>query len=67
MSAEPLTEEQEPGEDRSAYDGVLRVYHLAKRQEWQVDDVPWGESRRCRRGKARRSAARDAWTCGAPS
>ena len=30
-------------EDRSAYAGVLRYYHLAKRAEWQVRDLPWGE------------------------
>src|SRR4051812_428226 len=30
-------------EDRSAYDGVLRYYELAKRAEWQVRDLPWGE------------------------
>jgi hypothetical protein len=35
--AEPLTE------DRSAYDAVLRYYELAKRAEWQVRDLPWGE------------------------
>ena len=39
MSAEPLPEEQE---DRSAYAGVLRFYHLAKHQEWVVADVAWG-------------------------
>src|SRR6058998_4235670 len=31
-------------EDRSAYAGVLRYYELAKRAEWQVRDLPWGES-----------------------
>jgi len=29
-------------ESRPEYAGVLRFYHLAKHQEWQVDDVPWG-------------------------
>ena len=43
MSAEPLPAEQEPQEDRSAYAGVLRFYHLAKHQEWMVRDLPWGE------------------------
>ena len=28
-------------EDRSAYEGVLRYYELAKRAEWQVRDLPW--------------------------
>jgi 1,2-phenylacetyl-CoA epoxidase catalytic subunit len=32
--------EQHP---RSEYSGVLRFYELAKRQEWQVRDLPWGE------------------------
>ena len=43
MSAEPLPAEQEPQEDRSAYAGVLRFYHLAKHQEWMVRDLPWGD------------------------
>jgi len=30
-------------EDRSPYAGVLRYYDLAKRAEWQVRDLPWGE------------------------
>ena len=29
--------------DREAYSGVLRYYELAKKQEWQVRDLPWGE------------------------
>ncbi len=33
----------ETGEDRSALAGVLRSYELAKRAEWQVRDLPWGE------------------------
>ena len=32
-----------PAEGREAFDGVLRFYELAKRQEWQVKDLPWGE------------------------
>jgi hypothetical protein len=43
MSAEPLPAEQELQEDRSAYAGVLRFYHLAKHQEWMVRDLPWGD------------------------
>lgn len=34
----------ELAEDRSAYEGVLRYYELAKRAEWQVRDLPWSES-----------------------
>src|SRR5881398_4242710 len=29
--------------DREAYSGVLRYYELAKKQEWQVRDLPWGD------------------------
>src|SRR5437660_11515312 len=32
-----------PAEGREAFGGVLRFYELAKRQEWQVKDLPWGE------------------------
>src|SRR2546421_124271 len=32
-----------PSEGREAFSGVLRFYELAKRQEWQVKDLPWGE------------------------
>ena len=28
---------------REAFAGVLRFYELAKKQEWQVRDLPWGE------------------------
>jgi 1,2-phenylacetyl-CoA epoxidase catalytic subunit len=34
---------EKPGEDRSAYAGVLRYYELAKKAEWQVRDLPWNE------------------------
>jgi hypothetical protein len=39
------TEELEVEEqmEREAYAGVLRFYELAKKQEWQVRDLPWGE------------------------
>jgi len=33
----------EPGTDRSPYAALLRFYELAKRAEWQVRDLPWGE------------------------
>src|SRR6266508_6726041 len=41
MATEPLTEERTEG--REAYAGRLRFYELAKRQEWQVRDLPWGD------------------------
>jgi 1,2-phenylacetyl-CoA epoxidase catalytic subunit len=30
-------------EGRSTYEGVLRYYELAKKAEWQVRDLPWGD------------------------
>src|SRR6266496_2460183 len=39
--AEPVVERQH--EDPTAFAGVLRFYDLAKRAEWQVRDMPWGE------------------------
>jgi 1,2-phenylacetyl-CoA epoxidase catalytic subunit len=30
-------------EERGAHDSVLRYYELAKKAEWQVRDLPWGE------------------------
>src|ERR671928_1555227 len=41
MATELLIEPRADGED--AFAGVLRFYELAKRQEWQVRDLPWGE------------------------
>lgn len=44
MEAETLPQQAgERGEDRSAYAAVLRYYELAKRAEWQVRDLPWGD------------------------
>jgi len=44
MATEQLPETPEaPTEDRAAFAGVLRYYELAKRAEWQVRDLPWGE------------------------
>jgi hypothetical protein len=50
--------------EREAYAGVLRFYELAKKQEWQVRDLPWGaippipESKGAAQKVARR---RDMW------
>ena len=45
MDVAELTEPRpDTGEDRAAYAGVLRYYELAKRAEWQVRDLPWGEA-----------------------
>ncbi len=44
---EPLLEAERAAADDAAHDdkarGVLRFYELAKKQEWQVRDLPWGE------------------------
>ena len=51
-------------EDRDAYSGVLRFYELAKRQEWQVRDLPWGELPPIPEGKGspeRRARRTDMW------
>ena len=40
--ATPQVTEDATG-DREAYAGVVRFYELAKKQEWQVRDLPWGD------------------------
>jgi hypothetical protein len=54
--------ETEPGQD--AFAGVLRFYELAKRAEWQVRELPWGELPPIPEGKGsseRRTRRRDMW------
>jgi 1,2-phenylacetyl-CoA epoxidase catalytic subunit len=54
--------EEAPREER--YAGVLRYYQLAKHQEWQTGDLPWGERPPIPegRGSAERRARRsDMW------
>ena len=63
MSAEPVAERPE-AEDRARFAGVLRFYELAKHQEWQVRDVPWGELPPVPEGKGspeRQARRRDVW------
>src|SRR6185503_16130488 len=51
-------------EEREAFAGVLRFYELAKRQEWQVRDLPWGEMPPIPEGKGsdvRKARRRDMW------
>jgi hypothetical protein len=60
VSAEPIAET----DDRAKYAGVLRFYDLAKRVEWQVRDLPWGELPPVPEGKGtpeRRARRRDIW------
>jgi hypothetical protein len=62
MATEPVTEERPEG--REAYEGVLRFYELAKRQEWQVRDLPWGEVPPIPEGKGspqRQARRKDMW------
>ena len=51
-------------EGREAFAGVLRFYELAKRQEWQVRDLPWGELPPIPEGKGspeRQARRKDMW------
>src|SRR5580765_5994868 len=53
-----------PAEGREAFTGVLRFYDLAKRQEWQVKDLPWGQLPPIPEGKGtpqRKARRRDMW------
>jgi hypothetical protein len=55
--------ENPPGA-RDSFAGVLRFYELAKKQEWQVRDLPWGEMPPIPEGKGtpqRRARRRDMW------
>jgi hypothetical protein len=54
----------EKQDERAAYAGVLRFYELAKKQEWQVRDLPWGEIPPIPEGKGtpqRKARRRDMW------
>ena len=51
-------------EAHEAFKGVLRYYELAKRQEWQVRDLPWGELPPIPEGKGseqRQARRKDMW------
>src|SRR5665213_2760109 len=43
MEVEERAEEAPEGAHRRDLSGVFRYYELAKRAEWQVRDLPWGE------------------------
>ncbi|MFL5919771.1 MAG: ferritin-like domain-containing protein [Gaiellaceae bacterium] len=50
--------------ERGEYAGVMRFYELAKRQEWQVRDLPWTELAPIPEGKGspqRRARRNDMW------
>ena len=62
MPTEQVVEEKK--DDRAAYAGVLRFYELAKKQEWQVRDLPWGEIPPIPEGKGtpqRKARRQDMW------
>jgi len=55
---------EETSAGRDSFGGVLRFYELAKRQEWQVRDLPWGELPPIPEGKGsavRVARRRDMW------
>jgi 1,2-phenylacetyl-CoA epoxidase catalytic subunit len=61
--ATPEVVEERNG-DRSEYAGVLRYYELAKKQEWQLRDLPWGEVPPIPEGKGspeRKARRKDLW------
>src|SRR5213080_480478 len=62
MTTGQVTDERAAG--REAYAGVLRIYELAKRQEWQVRDLPWGALPPIPEGRGsaeRQARRRDMW------
>src|SRR5438874_12439760 len=62
MTTGQVTDERAAG--REAYAGVLRIYERAKRQEWQVRDLPWGEQPPIPEGRGspeRQARRRDMW------
>jgi 1,2-phenylacetyl-CoA epoxidase catalytic subunit len=61
--ASPEVVEERNG-DRCEYAGVLRYYELAKKQEWQLRDLPWGEVPPIPEGKGspeRKARRKDLW------
>src|SRR5213596_4083488 len=62
MATEPVIDQDR--EAHEAFAGVLRFYELAKRQEWQVRDLPWGELPPIPEGKGsavRQARRKDMW------
>jgi hypothetical protein len=55
---------EQPTGDRSEFAGVLRFYELAKKQEWQVRDLPWEDRPFIPEGKGspeRQARRKDMW------
>jgi hypothetical protein len=62
VATEQLMEQAETG--RESYAGVLRFYELAKKQEWQVRDLPWNDLPPIPEGRGsdvRRARRKDMW------
>src|ERR671933_42585 len=62
MATELLIEPRADGHE--AFAGVLRFYELARREEWQVRDLPWGELPPMPDGKGtpqRQARRKDMW------
>ena len=62
MSIEQTVEPK--SKERTEYASVLRFYELAKKQEWQVRDLPWGQIPPIPEGKGtpqRKARRRDMW------
>ena len=62
MTVSPAVDPEQ--EEREAFAAVLRFYELAKRQEWQVRDLPWGDLPPIPEGKGspkRQARRRDMW------
>ena len=62
MTVSPAVDREQ--EEREAFAAVLRFYELAKRQEWQVRDLPWGDLPPIPEGKGspkRQARRRDMW------
>src|SRR5438874_764118 len=62
MTTGQVTDERAAG--RPDYAEVVRIYKLAKKQEWQVRDLPWNELQPIPEGKGtpqRRARRKDMW------
>ena len=62
MATEQVIDQER--EERDAFAGVMRFYELAKRQEWQVRDLPWSDLPPIPEGKGseqRQARRKDMW------
>ncbi len=62
MATEQVIDQER--DEREAFAGVMRFYELAKRQEWQVRDLPWSDLPPIPEGKGseqRQARRKDMW------